>query len=307
VAFTLSNAIAYFESLLERGLNIDDFAPKFNLFFTSHMDFFEEIAQFRAAKRLWARLLIERFGAKDPKSCAIRLVSYTAGSPLTSQEPLNNVMRVTMEALAAVLSGIDVLYLSSYDETYCLPSEEAMRVAMMTQQVIAYESGVTSTVDPVGGSYYIESLTAQMEKEILAYIKKIDEMGGSIRAIENGFFKKEIAQSAYKRQMEIEKKERVVVGVNDDVMKEENEVPIEVFKVNPEAEKRQIVKLEKLRKERDNKKVSQSLEKLKKVAKGSGNLYPSVLEAVDSYATVGEICDALREVFGQYDENTYYL
>ena len=307
VSFTLSNAIAYIESLLERGLNIDDFASKFNLFFTSHMDFFEEIAKFRAAKRLWAKLLKERFRAKDPKSCAIRLVCYTAGSPLTSQKPLNNVMRVTMEALAAVLSGIDVLYLSSYDETYCLPSEEAMRVAMMTQQVIAYESGVTSTVDPVGGSYYIESLTAQMEKEILAYIKKIDEMGGSIRAIENGFFKKEIAQSAYKRQMEIEKKERVVVGVNDDVMKEENEETIEVFKVNPEAEKRQIVKLEKLRKERDNEKVRQSLEKLKKVAKGNDNLYPSVLEAVESYASLGEICDTLREVFGQYDEDTYYL
>ena len=307
VAFTLSNAIAYIEALLDRGLNIDDFGSKFNLFFTSHMDFFEEIAKFRAARRLWARLLRERFGAKDPKSSAIRFVCYTAGSPLTSKEPLNNVMRVTMEALAAVLSGIDVLYLSSYDETYCLPSEEAMRVAMMTQQVIAYESGVTSTVDPVGGSYYIESLTAQMEKEILAYIKKIDEMGGSIRAIENGFFKKEIAQSAYKRQMEIEKKERVIVGVNDDVMKEENEETIEVFKVNPEAEKRQIEKLKKLRKERDNKKVRQSLEKLKKVAKGNDNLYPSVLEAVESYATVGEICETLREVFGKYDEDTYYL
>jgi len=307
VAFTLSNAIAYIESLLERGLNIDDFAPKFNVFFTSHMDFFEEIAKFRAAKRLWATLLKERFGARDPKSCAIRLVCYTAGSPLTSQGPLNNVMRVTMEALAAVLSGIDVLYLSSYDETYCLPSEEAMRVAMMTQQIIAYESGVTHTIDPVGGSYYIESLTAQIEKEVLGYISKIDEMGGSIRAIENGYFKKEIAQAAYKRQMEIEKKERVVVGVNDYVEEEGDKETIEVFKVNPETEKRKVEKLEKLRKERDNEKVRQGMEKLKNVAKGNDNLYPSVLEAVESYATLGEICNTLKEVFGQYDESIYYL
>jgi len=306
VAFTLSNAIAYIEAVLERGLDIDDFASKFNLFFTSHMDFFEEIAKFRAARRLWARLLKERFGAKDPKSCAIRLVCYTAGSPLTSQEPLNNVMRVTMEALAAVLSGIDVLYLSSYDETFCLPSEEAMRLAMMTQQIIAYESGVTNTVDPVGGSYYIESLTGQIEEEVLAYIKKIDEMGGSVNAIENGYFKKEIAQAAYKRQMEIEKKERVVVGVNEFVTEGARET-IEVFKVNPEAEKRQIEKLKKLREKRDNEKVRQNLKKLKKAAKGNDNLYPLVLEAVESYATLGEICDSLREVFGQYNEDTYYL
>ncbi len=301
VAFTLSNAIAYIESLLNRGLNIDDFAPKFNLFMTSHMDFFEEIAKFRAAKKLWARILSKRFGAKDPKSCAIRLVCYTAGSPLTTQQPLNNVIRVTLESLAAVLSGINVLLLSSYDEAYCLPSEEAMRLAMMTQQIIAYESGVTNTIDPLAGSYYIETLSTRIEQEALKYIKIIDEMGGSIKAIENGYFKKEIAQAAYKRQMDIEKKERIVVGMNEYLMEEEEEA-VKVFKVNPEAEKIQTEKLRKLKGERNNEKVRDSLIKLRKVAKSNDNLYPAVLGAVESYATLGEICDVLREVFGQYQE-----
>jgi methylmalonyl-CoA mutase N-terminal domain/subunit len=204
-----------------------------------------------------------------------------------------------------VLSGIDVLYLSSYDEAYCLPSEEAMRVAMMTQQIIAYESGVTNTVDPVAGSYYIESLTSHIEKEAFKYIKVIDEIGGSIKAIENGYFKKEIAQAAYKSQMEIERKERIVVGLNEYLMEEEEEA-IEIFKVNPEAERIQIEKLKKLRKERDNEKVKHRLRNLKEVAKSSDNLYPAVLEAVESYATVGEVCDVLREVFGQYQEETSY-
>lgn len=301
VAFTFSNAIAYIESLLARGLNIDDFAPQFNLFMTAHMDFFEEIAKFRAARRLWAKILKERFGAKDPRSCAIRLVAYTAGSPLTIQQPLNNVIRVTLESLAAVFGGVNVLYLSSYDEAYCLPSEEAMRVAMMTQQIIAYESGFTNTIDPVGGSYYIEVLTSQIEKKALEYIKVIDEMGGSIRAIENGYFKKEIAQTAYKRQMEIEKKGKIVVGLNDYISEEEEET-VKVFKVNPEAEKIQIEKLKRLKKERNNEMVRDRLTKLKEVAKSHENLFPAVLEAVESYATVGEICDMLREVFGQYRE-----
>jgi len=306
LAFTLSNAIAYIESLVNRGLNIDDFASKFNLFMTSHMDFFEEIAKFRAAKRLWARILKERFGARDPKSCAIRLVCYTAGSPLTTQQPLNNIIRVTLESLAAVLSGINVLYLSSYDEAYCLPSEEAMRLAMMTQQIIAYESGITNTVDPIGGSYYIETLTSQIEQEALKYIKIIDEMGGSIKGIENGYFKKEIAQAAYKRQMDIEKKERIIVGLNEYLMEEEEET-VKIFKVNPEVEKTQIEKLNKLKEERNNEKVKRSLIKLKEVAKSSNNLYPSVLEAVESYSTLGEICDVLREVFGQYQEEISYI
>lgn len=306
LAFTLSNAIAYIESLVNRGLNIDDFASKFNLFMTSHMDFFEEIAKFRAAKRLWARILKERFGARDPKSCAIRLVCYTAGSPLTTQQPLNNVTRVTLEALAAVLSGVNVLYLSSYDEAYCLPSEGAMRLAMMTQQIIAYESGITNTVDPVAGSYYIETLTSQIEQEALKYIKIIDELGGSIKAIENGYFKKEIAQAAYKRQMDIEKKERIIVGLNEYLMEEEEE-SVKIFKVNPEAEKNQIEKLKKLREERNNEKVKHSLHKLKEIAKSSNNLYPAVLEAVESYSTLGEICNVLREVFGEYQEETSYI
>ena len=214
-------------------------------------------------------------------------------------------MRVTLEALAAVLSGIDVLYLSSYDEAHCLPSEEAMRVAMMTQQIIAYESGVTNTVDPVGGSYYIETLTSQIEKKALEYIKVIDEMGGSVKAIENGYFKREIAQSAYRRQMEIERKERIVVGLNEYLIEGEEET-IEVFKVNPEAERVQVEKLSKLRRERDNERVKYHLGKLREVAKGSDNLYPAVLEAVESYATVGEICNVLREVFGQYQDETSY-
>jgi methylmalonyl-CoA mutase N-terminal domain/subunit len=307
VAFTLSNGIAYIEALLKRGLRIDDFAPRFNIFLTSHMDFFEEISKFRAVRRLWAKLLKERFGAKDPASCTIRLVCYTAGSPLTSQQPLNNVMRVTMEALAAVLGGVEVLFCSSFDETYCLPSEEAMRLAMMTQQIIAYETGVTNTVDPIGGSYFIEALTQQIEEKALQYILKVDEMGGSIKAIENGYFRKEIAKAAYGKQMEIERKKKIVIGVNDFRMKNETEEEIQLFRVDPEAEKRQVEKLRRLRKERDNDKVMRALERLKITAKKSDNLYPSVLDAVASYSTVGEICDALREVFGQYDENTYHL
>jgi len=306
VAFTLSNAITYIEALLARGLNIDDFASKFNLFLTSHMDFFEEIAKFRAAKRLWAKILKERFGAKDPRSCAIRLVCYTAGSPLTNQQPLNNIMRVTLESLAAVLSGVNVLYLSSYDEAYCLPSEEAMRVAMMTQQIIAFESGIANTVDPVGGSYFIEALTSQIEDEALKYIEIIDEMGGSIKAIESGYFKREIAKAAYRRQMEIERNERIVVGLNDYVMEEE-EGAINVFKVNPGAERVQLEKLERVRRERDNDTVKRQLRKLKEIANSDENLYLAVLEAVESYATVGEVCDVLREVFGQYQEEAVYI
>ena len=307
VAFTLSNGIAYIKALLERGLKIDDFAPRFNIFLTSHMDFFEEISKIRAARRLWARLLKERFGAKDPASCTIRLICYTAGSPLTSQQPLNNVMRVTMEALAAILGGAEVLFCSSYDETYCLPSEEAMKLAMMTQQIIAYETGLTNTVDPVGGSYYIESLTKQIEEKALEYIAKVDEMGGSIKAIESGYFRKEIARAAYSRQMEIENNEKVVVGVNSFITEDEGEEEIQLFRVDPEAEKRQVEKVRQLRKERDNEKVMHALERLKIAAREDDNLYPHVQKAVACYATVGEICDALREIFGQYDENTYYL
>ncbi|MFX0194655.1 MAG: methylmalonyl-CoA mutase [Candidatus Hodarchaeota archaeon] len=305
VAFTLSNAIAYIESLLARGLNVDEFAPKFNLLMGSHMDFAEEIAKLRATKRLWAKILRERFGANDQRSCAIRMVCYTAGSPLTIQQPLNNVMRVTLEALAAVLSGVDELFLSSYDEAYCLPSEEAMRVAMMTQQIIAFETGITNTIDPVGGSYYVETLTSNIEKEALEYIKTIDEMGGSIKAIENGYFKKEIAKSAYKRQMQIKNKEKIIVGLNEYAMEEEEEM-VKVFGVNPEVEKIQMQKLEKLRRERNNDSVKESLKKLKEVAKSNDNLYMAVLEAVRSYATLGEICDVLREVFGHYLEGPSY-
>jgi len=307
VAFTMSNAIAYIESLLARGLNIDDFAPKFFLFFTSNMDFFEEIAKFRLARKLWSRLLKNRFGAKDPKSLAIRIVCYTAGSALTREEPLNNVMRVTMEALAAVLGGIDVLYLSSYDETYCLPSEEAMKLAMRTQQILAYESGISNTVDLMGGSYYVEWLTKQMEKQVLEYIKKIDEMGGSINAIENGYYDKILEHEAYKHQMDIEKKEKILIGNNYNIMAEKNRQPIEIFKTNPSAEKRQIEKLKKLREERDNLKVKRSLDKLKKIARGNDNLFPPILESVQSYATLGEICGILREIYGQYNEETHYF
>jgi methylmalonyl-CoA mutase N-terminal domain/subunit len=301
LAFTLYDGIAYVESTLERGLKVDDFAHRLSFFFASHNDFFEEIAKFRAARRLWARIMKERFHAKNPRSMWMRMHVQTSGCTLTAQQPLNNIVRTTIQALAAVLGGTQSLHTNSFDEALCLPTEEAVRVALRTQQIIAYESGVTNTVDPLGGSYYVETLTKEMEEKAMEYIQKIDDMGGAVAAIEKGFFQKEIADSAYRYQREIDEKKRILVGVNEFTIEEE-ECPIELLRIDPKVEKEQIERLQKLKRERDNRKVKEILEKLHYAAEKEENLMPTIIEAVKAYATLGEITDVLRKVYGEYKE-----
>jgi methylmalonyl-CoA mutase N-terminal domain/subunit len=301
LAFTLYDGIAYVESTLERGLKVDDFAHRLSFFFASHNDFFEEIAKFRAARRLWARIMKERFHAKNPRSMWMRMHVQTSGCTLTAQQPLNNIVRTTIQALAAVLGGTQSLHTNSFDEALCLPTEEAVRVALRTQQIIAYESGVTNTVDPLGGSYYVEALTKEMEEKAMEYIQKIDDMGGAVAAIEKGFFQKEIADSAYRYQREVEEKKRIIVGVNEFAIEEE-ECPIELLRIDPKVEKEQIERLQKLKRERDNRKVKEILEKLHYAAEKEENLMPTIIEAVKAYATLGEITDVLRKVYGEYKE-----
>jgi len=301
LAFTLYDGIAYVESTLERGLKVDDFAHRLSFFFASHNDFFEEIAKFRAARRLWARIMKERFHAKNPRSMWMRMHVQTSGCTLTPMQPLNNIIRTTIQALAAVLGGTQSLHTNSFDEALCLPTEEAVRVALRTQQIIAYESGVTNTVDPLAGSYYIETLTNEMEEKAMEYIHKIDEMGGVITAIEKGFFQKEIADSAYRYQREIDEKKRIIVGLNEYVIEEEK-CPVEILRIDPKFEKEQVTRLQKLKRERDNKKVKETLEKLHYAAEKDENLMPTIIEAVKAYATLGEITDVLRKVYGEYKE-----
>lgn len=301
LAFTIYDGISYVESALERGLKVDDFAHRLSFFFASHNDFFEEIAKFRAARRLWAKLMKERFHAKNPRSMWMRMHIQTSGCTLTPQQPLNNIIRTTMQALSAVLSGTQSLHTNSFDEALCLPTEEAVRVAIRTQQVIAHESGVTNTVDPLGGAYYVEALTNQMEQGAWDYIRKIDDMGGAISAIENGFFQKEIADSAYLYQREIDKKKRTIVGVNDYTL-EKDECPIEILRIEPKVEEEQVANLQKLRRERDNRKAQQALDKLHDAAEKDQNLMPAIIEAVKTYATLGEITEVLKGVYGEYKE-----
>ncbi|MEM3153478.1 MAG: methylmalonyl-CoA mutase family protein, partial [Candidatus Bathyarchaeia archaeon] len=301
LAFTLYDGIAYVEETLKRGLKVDDFAPRLSFFFASHNDFFEEIAKFRAARRLWAKIMKERFHAKNPRSMWMRMHVQTSGCTLTAQQPLNNIVRTTIQALAAVLGGTQSLHTNSFDEALCLPTEESVRVALRTQQIIAYESGVVNTVDPLAGSYYVEALTNEMEEKAMEYIQKIDDMGGVIPAIEKGFFQKEIAESAYRYQREIEEKKRVLVGVNEYAIEGE-EIPVKLLRVDPSVEKKQIERLQKLRRERDNKKVKEMLEKLHYAAEKDMNLMPTIIEAVKAYATLGEIVDVLRKVYGEYKE-----
>ncbi|MEM2103191.1 MAG: methylmalonyl-CoA mutase family protein [Candidatus Bathyarchaeia archaeon] len=301
LAFTLYDGIAYVESTLERGLKVDDFAPRLSFFFASHNDFFEEIAKFRAARRLWAKIMKERFKAKNPRSMWMRMHVQTSGCTLTAQQPLNNIIRVTIQSLAAVLGGTQSLHTNSFDEALCLPSEEAVRVALRTQQIIAHESGVANTVDAIGGSYYVEALTNEMEEKATKYIEKIDNMGGVYAAIEKGFFQKEIADSAFKYQQEIDTHKRKIVGVND--YKIANEcITIPLLRVDPKVEEDQIKRLQKTRKERDNRKVKQILDKLHDDAEKNQNLMPTIIDAVKAYATLGEICDVLRGVYGEYKE-----
>jgi len=301
LAFTIYDGIAYVESTMARGLKVDDFAYRLSFFFASHSDFFEEIAKFRAARRLWAKIMRERFGAKNPRSMWMRMHVQTSGCTLTAQQPLNNIIRTTIQALAAVLGGTQSLHTNSFDEALCLPTKEAARVALRTQQIIAYESGVTNTVDPLGGSYYIEALTNEMEEKTMEYIQRVDDMGGAAAAIEKGFFQKEIADSAYRYQREIEDKKRIIVGLNDYTIEEE-EYPMELLRVDPKVEKDQIARLQKLRRERDDRKVREFLERLHYAAEKDENLMPTIIEAMKAYATLGEITDVLRKVYGEYKE-----
>jgi methylmalonyl-CoA mutase N-terminal domain/subunit len=301
LAFTIYDGISYVESTLERGLKVDEFAQRLSFFFASHNDFFEEIAKFRAARRLWARIMKERFHAKNPRSMWMRMHVQTSGCTLTAQQPHVNIVRTTIQALAAVLGGTQSLHTNSYDEALCLPSEDAVRVALRTQQVIAHESGVTHTVDPAGGSFFLEELTNEMEQKAMEYIDKVDDMGGAIAAIEEGFFQKEIADSAYKYQREIEEKKRIIVGVNGFTI-EESECPIELLRVDPNAERDQLAGLQKLKRERDNRKAKATLDRLHDTADRNQNLMPTMIDAVKAYATLGEISDVLRQVYGEYKE-----
>ena len=301
LAFTIYDGISYVESTLERGLKVDDFAQRFSFFFASHNDFFEEVAKFRAARRLWARLMKERFHAKNPRSMWMRMHIQTSGCTLTPQQPLNNIARTTMQALSAILGGTQSLHTNSFDEALCLPTEQAVRVALRTQQLIAEESGVTNTIDPLSGSYYVETLTNQMEEKATEYIEKIDDMGGAIPAIEKGFFQKEIADSAYKYQREIDEKKRTIVGVNNYTIEQE-EYPIEILRINSQIENAQIASLNKLKRERNNRKATEVLDKLRSSAEKNENLMPKMIDAVKAYATLGEITDVLRNVYGEYKE-----
>ena len=300
VAFTLADGIAYVDAAIMAGLDVDAFARRLSFFFNCHNNFLEEIAKFRAARRLWARIMKERFKAQKPASCMLRFHTQTAGCTLTAQQPYNNVVRVAYQALAAVLGGTQSLHTNSFDEALCLPTEEAVRLALRTQQVVGYETQVTDSIDPLGGSYLIESLTNQIEGGAEAYIEKIDALGGMIKAIEEGYVQREIGNSAYLYQKEVENKERIIVGVNQF---ETNEPLVcDLLRVNAEVEERQKKKIEKVKRDRDSNQVGTTLKNLKKAAEGTDNLIPPVVEAVKAYATLGEIADVLREVFGEYRE-----
>ncbi|ONN27953.1 methylmalonyl-CoA mutase [Thermosipho affectus] len=301
VAFTLADAIAYVETAIKAGLDPNVFGRRLSFFFAAHNNFLEEIAKFRAARRLWAKIMKERFGVTNEKAMMLRFHTQTGGSTLTAQQPLNNIIRVTLQALAAVLGGTQSLHTNSYDEALGLPTEESVRIALRTQQIIAYESGVADTIDPLGGSYVIESLTNKIEEEAMKYIEKIDAMGGMVKAIETGYVQKEIHESAYKMQLSIENGEEIIVGVNKFQI-EEDLSQKEVLKVKPELEEKQKAKLKKLKEKRDNEKVKKALLNVKKAASSDENLMPYIIEAVKSYATVGEISNALRGVFGEYTE-----
>ncbi|MBI4548642.1 MAG: methylmalonyl-CoA mutase family protein [Ignavibacteriae bacterium] len=298
VAFTLANAIAYVQAAVDAGLDVDVFGSQISFFFNAHNNFFEEIAKFRAARRLWAKIMKERFGAKKPETMKLRFHAQTGGSTLTAQQIDNNIVRVTMQALSAVLGGCQSLHTNSRDEALGLPSEDAARIALRTQQIIAYEAGVVNTVDPLGGSYFVEFLTDEIEKKAEEYLKKIDALGGAIKAIEQHYYHGEIADSAYKYQKAVEQKEKIIVGVNEFVSDEKAQPSI--FTVDPRVRDRQVEGLRKLKTKRSSHKVLSALDALKKAARRKDNVLPYILNCVESYATLGEISDALREVWGEY-------
>ena len=300
LAFTFANAITYVEAALDSGLNIDSFAPRLSFFFDTHNDFLEEISKFRAARRIWAKIARERFGAENPKSWMLRFHAQTAGSSLTAQQPDNNVVRVAIQALAAVLGGAQSLHTNSKDEALAIPTEEAARLALRTQQIIAYESGVTNTVDPVGGSYAIETLTQEIEAQVGQLLEKIDGLGGMLPAIESGWVQSQIHEAAYRYQRSVEEKERIIVGVNQFQTDEEQKIPIHIS--DPALEAAQVENLSKTRAGRNVSAVRGALERLENAARSSENLMPYILEAVEAYATVGEISDVFRRVHGEYRE-----
>jgi methylmalonyl-CoA mutase N-terminal domain/subunit len=302
LAFTLRDGIEYVEWALERGLAVDDFAPRLSFFFNAHNDFFEEIAKYRAARKIWAYTMRDRFGAVDERSLKLRFHAQTAGCSLTWQQPYNNIVRTSVQALAAVMGGCQSLHTNSLDEAYALPSEHAVTIALRTQQVIAHESGVTAAPDPLGGSYFIERLTLDTETAAQAYIRRIDEMGGMIAAIETSFPQREIANASYEYQQAVERGDKLIVGVN--AFSSDREQPIEILQIDQNAQVHQADKLAALRKKRDNIKVRACLDALKRTAEGAGNTMPDILDAVRAYATLGEICDALREIFGSYQETS---
>jgi len=308
LAFTLADGFAYVEAAMERGLNVDDFAPRLSFFFNAHNNFFEEICKYRAARRIWAKRMKNKYGAKKPESQRLRFHTQTAGVSLTAQEAENNIIRVTLQALSAVLGGTQSLHANSFDEALCLPTEKAARIALRTQQIIGYESGVADTVDPLAGSYYIEWLTNKMEEEAEAYFVKIEKFGGVIPAIKANFFQREIANASYKYQKEIEKKQRTIVTVNRFQQKEASS--IEILKIDEGVAEKQILKLNQVKIERNNEKLTLALERLKEAAKRTGkgteNLMPYILDAVREYASIGEIMGTLKEVFGTYREDSIF-
>src|SRR5919199_1056411 len=297
LAFTLADGFAYVEACVERGLDVDDFAPRLSFFFNAHLDFFEEIAKYRAARRIWARELRDRYGAKNPRSWLMRFHTQTAGVSLTAQQPEVNIVRTALEALAAVLGGTQSLHTNSYDEAIALPTEDAVRIALRTQQVLAHETGVVNSIDPLGGSYYVEQLTSELEEQAYDYFRRIDELGGVVEAIKENFFQREIAEASFRYQSEVEAKQRIVVGVNRYEVAEEQ--PIEILRIDPALERKQIERVQALRARRDSGAVEAALARLKEAAAVEHrNLMPPIVEASRAYVTMGEMCDALREVWG---------
>jgi methylmalonyl-CoA mutase N-terminal domain/subunit len=299
LAFTLRDGMEYVEYGMRRGMDVDQFVPQLSFFFNAHNDFFEEIAKYRAARRIWHKAMIERYGSKNPRSWALRFHTQTAGCSLTAQQPYNNVVRTAIQAMAAVLGGTQSLHTNSLDEAWALPTEFAATIALRTQQIIAHETGVTNTVDPLGGSYFVETLTNEVERGAWDYIEKIDAMGGMVAAIERSYPQREIAEASYKYQVAVDKKEKIIVGVNDYVAQEK---PLDILQIDETVAQRQAERLTKLRADRSKAEVERRLIALRKAAEGKDNLMPHLFDAVKAYATVGEVCDALREVFGTYEE-----
>ncbi len=300
VAFTLANGICYVQAAIDAGLGVDDFAPRLSFFFNAHSNFLEEVAKFRAARRMWARIMRDHFGAKNPKSLMLRFHTQTAGSTLTAQQPENNIVRTALQAMAAVMGGTQSLHTNSFDEALALPTEQSARIALRTQQIIAHESGAPQTVDPLAGSYYIESLTNQIETQAREYLDKIDAMGGTLKAIERGFIQQEIQNAAYEYQQAVDKLESIVVGVNAFELEEEKPIPLQ--HIDESLERKQVERLRAVRAKRDQAKWQAALKKVEDTARNTGNLMPPIVEAVEANATVGEISDAMRRVYGEYHE-----